>query len=248
MSEMIKFEGRVQQIEVYQDVLNSLGSSGDTQITSSAILSAATGSVSLGAQSVFMASQSRLHIQSVVMEVDGKICVGKFHRVLLEKNEYVICIARQIEQNVYELYSVLSPKTGLLHMQVGMGASIKTYRDTIRKGMKWAFILLLAITFIVFVIIGNDYSLQTLLVLGAVSFIIYFVLLFIGKRQIESELHNCENSEKVFSLYKFSEPEDIYLLRARHEDQKAKLILESVYDYRKVSVNDPYPESYLEDK
>ncbi|WP_180117139.1 hypothetical protein [Acinetobacter sp. YH12096] len=75
----------------------------------------------MGTQSAFLASQSRLHIETLVMKINGKICVGQFHRVLLQQNEYVVCVAKKIEENVYELFSVLSPSTGILHMQVGMG-------------------------------------------------------------------------------------------------------------------------------
>ena len=138
MYEMLKFEGRIQRLEIYDDYLSAFGKSGDTQITASAILSGVAESVSLSAQTVFLASHSRLHVKSVVMEIGGKVCVGQFHRALFEQEEYVICIVRRLENNLYELYSVLSPKTGLLHMQVGMGTSIKSHE---RSSMKRANIL-----------------------------------------------------------------------------------------------------------
>jgi hypothetical protein len=68
------------------------------------------------------------------LEIGGKVCVGQFHRTLFEQNEYVICIVRWLENNLYELYSVLSPKAGLLHMQVGIGASVKTHDVSTAKG------------------------------------------------------------------------------------------------------------------
>lgn len=67
------------------------------------------------------------------MNIEGKVYVGQFHRALLAANEYVICIAKQIEPNVYELYSVLSPKTGLLHMQVSMGESLAKHKAGVQK-------------------------------------------------------------------------------------------------------------------
>ena len=134
MFEMLKFEGRIQRLEIYDDSLSAFGKSGDTQIAASAILSGVAESVSLSAQTVFLASHSRLHVKSVVMEIGGKVCVGQFHRALFEQGEYVICVVRRLENNFYELYSVLSPKTGLLHMQVGMGASVKAQQTSIAKG------------------------------------------------------------------------------------------------------------------
>ncbi len=134
MYDLLKIEGRIQRLDIYDDSLSAFGKSGDTQIAASAILSGVAESVSLSAQTVFLASHSRLHVKSVVMEIGGKVCVGQFHRALFEQEEYVICIVRRLENNLYELYSVLSPKTGLLHMQVGMGTSIKSHERSSMKG------------------------------------------------------------------------------------------------------------------
>ncbi|WP_061519256.1 putative type VI secretion system effector, partial [Acinetobacter venetianus] len=134
MYDLLKIEGRIQRLEVYDDSLSAFGKSGDAQIAASAILSSVAESVSLSAQTVFLASRSRLHVKSVVLEIDEKICIGQFHRALFEQEEYVICIVRRLENNLYELYSVLSPKTGLLHMQVGMGASPKPHNISVMKG------------------------------------------------------------------------------------------------------------------
>ncbi len=138
---MIKLEGHIQRLEIYDDSLSAFGKSGDTQITASAILSSIAESVSLSAQTVFLASRSRLHVKSVVLEIDGRILGGQFHRTLFEQNEYVICVVRRLENNIYELYSVLSPKTGLLHMQVGMGASVKTHNSVAFKGGKYLYLI-----------------------------------------------------------------------------------------------------------
>jgi len=99
MYDLLKIEGRIQRLEIYDDSLSAFGKSGDIQIAASVILSGVAESVSLSAQTVFLASQSRLHVQSVVMEIDGKICIGKFHRALIVENEYVICVARRLEKN-----------------------------------------------------------------------------------------------------------------------------------------------------
>lgn len=80
MYDLLKFEGQIQRLEIYDDSLSAFGKCGDAQIASSAILSGVAENVSLSAQTVFLASRSRLHVKSVVMEIDGKVCVGQFHR------------------------------------------------------------------------------------------------------------------------------------------------------------------------
>ncbi|WP_180058980.1 putative type VI secretion system effector [Acinetobacter sp. YH12227] len=228
--DLVKFEGRIEALEIHNGVLNTLGGAGDNLIKSSAILSTVAGSVSLGAQTVFLATQSRLHIQTVVMSIEGKVCVGQFHRGLFETGEYVICIARQIAPNIYELSSVLSPKTGLLHMQVGMGAADKpAYKSMMKGGRVWYAIGFVVIV-IVWIIVPNDYSIDNLLLWGGCLFLFYFIFMFIVKNAFNSLRHMNEKSEQVFKMYGFKNPEEIYLLTARHQDDNAKLILESVYE------------------
>ena len=91
---MIQLESRIQRLEIYDDSLSAFGKSGDAQITSSTILSDVAESVSLSAQTVFLASRSRLHVKSVVLEINGRILVGQFHRALFEQDEYIVCIVR----------------------------------------------------------------------------------------------------------------------------------------------------------
>jgi hypothetical protein len=174
---MIKLEGRIQRLEIYDDSLSAFGKSGDAQIASSAILSGVAESVSLSAQTVFLASRSRLHVKSVVMEIGGKVCIGQFHRALFELGEYVICIVRGLENNLYELYSVLSPKTGLLHMQVGMGASPKTHNTSVMKGgLVWYSITIIITSLIVF--FARGINLSTLLILAFCFILFYFIFYY----------------------------------------------------------------------
>ncbi len=69
--------------------------------------------------------------------------------------------------------------------------------------------------------------------------------MFIVKNAFNSLRHMNEKSEQVFKMYGFKNPEEIYLLTARHQDDNAKLILESVYEYRNAIDDDPYPEVYI---
>lgn len=245
MYEMLKFEGRIQRLEIYDDSLSAFGKSGDTQITASAILSGVAESVSLSAQTVFLASHSRLHVKSVVMEIGGKVCVGQFHRALFKQSEYVICIVRRLEKNLYELYSVLSPKTGLLHMQVGMGASVKAHQTSIAKGRNvWYAITIFLGSLIYFWARGFN-QIDILIFLG-VAILFYFILFFIIKNASNSLKHFSEKSEQIFALYGFKEPQEVLLLPSRYLSEKDHLLLESVFEYRKVITEDPYPESYIE--
>lgn len=248
MYDLVKFEGRIEALEIHNGVLNTLGGAGDNLIKSSAILSTVAGSVSLGAQTLFLATQSRLHIQTVVMNIEGKVCVGQFHRALLAANEYVICIAKQIEPNVYELYSVLSPKTGLLHMQIGMGSSVKKFHSSVKKGGYIWFALAVLITIFIWIILPGDYSVENISIWFFGYFILYFIFMYIIKSSANSLIYLSENSEQIFDLYGFKNSQEIYLLTARHEDTSEKLILESIYDYRKVIKDDPYPEDYSDKK
>ncbi|WP_391486003.1 putative type VI secretion system effector [Acinetobacter pittii] len=183
MYDLIKLEGRIQRLEIYDDSLSAFGKSGDAQITSSATLSGVAESVSLSAQTVFLASQSRLHVQSVVMEIDGKICIGKFHRALIVENEYVICVARRLEKNLYELYSILSPKTGLLYMQVGMGASVKKYKASATKGAKFLYALTVVMMIGLFIYI-DDYSIDKFIIFVGVIILFYNYFYYEGDCQI----------------------------------------------------------------
>ncbi|WPO66430.1 putative type VI secretion system effector [Acinetobacter haemolyticus] len=247
MYDLVKFEGRINKLEIHEGTLNTLANTGDNQITSSAILSSVAESVSLGAQTVFLASQSRLHIQSVVMEIDGKICIGKFHRALIVENEYVICVVRRLEKNLYELYSVLSPKTGLLHMQVGMGGGVKkSYSSAIKGARVWYLLGMVILTIII--LISGDFDKETLLSWGGIFILFYFVLLFIVKNTFKSLKHFSEKSEEIFKIYGFDDPEEIFLLSGRQYSDDYKILLESVYEYRKVIEKDPYPENYIEQK
>ncbi|MFV5367674.1 putative type VI secretion system effector [Acinetobacter junii] len=247
MYDLLKFEGQIQRLEIYDDSLSAFGKSGDAQITSSAILSGVAESVSLSAQTVFLASRSRLHVKSIVMEIDGKVCVGQFHRALFEQDEYVICIVKRLGNNLYELYSVLSPKTGLLHMQVGMGASVTKHNASAIKGGRMMYFISV-ICLLLILLFGRDFSLDDFLNWLLVSILFYFILFFIIKNASNSLKHFSEKSEQIFGLYGFKEPKEVFLLPSRYLSEKDHLMLESVYEYRKVIEEDPYPESYIERK
>ncbi|WP_436872062.1 putative type VI secretion system effector [Acinetobacter haemolyticus] len=244
---MKKIEGRIQRLEVYDDSLSAFGKSGDAQITSSAILSGVSESVSLSAQTIFLASRSRLHVKSVVLEINDRIYVGQFHRALFEEGEYVVCVVKRLENNLYELYSVLSPKTGLLHMQVGMGASVKTHDASVIKGGRvWYGMTIIITSLIVF--LARGINMNTLLILAFVSILFYFILFFIIKNAARSLKHLSEKSEQIFGLYGFKDPQEVSLLPSRYLSEEDHLLLESVYEYRKGIEEDPYPKSYIERK
>jgi hypothetical protein len=242
MYDLLKFEGQIHRLEIYNDSLSAFGKSGDAQIASSAILSGVAENVSLSAQTIFLASHSCLHVKSIVMEIDGKVCVGQFHRALFEQDEYVIYIVKRLENNLYELYSVLSPKTGLLHMQVGMGASVKKHNASAVKGGRVMYFISV-ICLLLILLFGRDFSLDDFL-----NWLIVSILFYIIKNASNSLKHFSEKSEQIFGLYGFKDPQEVFLLPSRYLSEKDHLLLESVYEYRKVIESDPYPESYIEQK
>jgi len=242
MYDLLKFEGQIHRLEIYNDSLSAFGKSGDAQIASSAILSGVADNVSLSAQTIFLASHSRLHVKSIVMEIDGKVCVGQFHRALFEQDEYVIYIVKRLENNLYELYSVLSPKTGLLHMQVGMGASVKKHNASAVKGGRVMYFISV-ICLLLILLFGRDFSLDDFL-----NWLIVSILFYIIKNASNSLKNFSEKSEQIFGLYGFKDPQEVFLLPSRYLSEKDHLLLESVYEYRKVIESDPYPESYIEQK
>ncbi|ENX33806.1 hypothetical protein F889_02469 [Acinetobacter colistiniresistens] len=79
-------------------------------------------------------------------------------------------------------------------------------------------------------------------------FLFYFILFFIIKSASKSLKHFSEKSEQIFALYGFKDPQEVFLLPGRYLSEKDHLLLESVYEYRKVIEQDPYPESYIEQK
>ncbi len=244
MHNLIKIEGRIEALEIHNEMMGTMGSGHDSQIMSSALLAGATESLSLSAQTLFVASQSRLHVQCIVAIIDDKICVGQFHRALLEENEQVVCAARPVEGNLYELYAVLSPKSGLLHMPVGMGASKKTYTASAMKGARLIYAGT-AIGMILLFINGIDFTQENLIIVGGVTFLFYFVIIFIMKGVIRSLLHLSEKSEQAFEVLGFKIPEEVFLLPSRLLSEKHSLLLESVFEYRNVIQDDPYPENYF---
>ncbi|QIO06899.1 putative type VI secretion system effector [Acinetobacter shaoyimingii] len=247
MSDFIKIEGRLEALEIHNEMMGTMGSGRDSQIMSSALLAGATESLSLSAQTLFVASQSRLHVQCIVAKIDDKICVGQFHRALLEENEQVVCAARPVEGNLYELYAILSPKSGLLHMPVGMGASKKTYTASAMKGARLIF-LGTAIGMILLFIFMIDFDKEIFIIWFGVLFLFYFVIIFIMKGVIRSLLHLSEKSEQVFEVLGFKNPEEVFLLPSRLLSEKHSLLLESVFEYRNIIQDDPYPKDYFDKK
>ena len=68
------------------------------------------------------------------------------------------------------------------------------------------------------------------------------------KNVICSLLHLSEKSEEIFEIYGFKNPKEVFLLPSRHISQEHKVLLDGVFEYRQIIEEDPYPESYLQDK
>nr|WP_174506483.1 putative type VI secretion system effector [Acinetobacter sp. Marseille-Q1620] len=244
MDKLIKFEGRVVNLNIKNSTLNLLGKHGDKQVIASSLFSAISGSLSLASQSIFLASRSKLNVHAFNMRVGDKVCIGQFHRVLFEETEYVICVARKLDNGFYEPYAVLSPVSGLLHMQVEMGTAVKPHDLTIVALAKFLFIIVFCVA-LFFTYMAKESFWESLfenliIFLGA-----YVVIISVFWIVLRTGRHFALKSEKVFEMYGFDDYQDIRLAPARYLSDTDKLLLESVYDYRKVIEKDPYPESYI---
>lgn len=247
MSDFFKIEGRLKRIEIRDGTLNAFNATGDSQIIASAALGSITEGIALSAQSVYLATRSRLNIQSVVMELDNKILVGQFHKVLFKLGEYLICILKRLNDTTYEVLSVLSPESGLLHMQVGMGESLAKHKVGVQKEkIVWYAISMLITGIVIFTF--DSINLKNITILFISGILFYFIFSFIIKKASDSLESLLESSEEVFKLYGFNNPQNLSLLKNRYLDNENSILLESVYEYRKSVSNDPYPKTYILDK
>jgi hypothetical protein len=127
-------------------------------------------------------------------------------------------------------------------MQVGMRASIKTHDTSAIKGGRSLFLISIVGSFL-FVFLGFDFSLENILIWSITS-----ILFFIIKNASNSLKHFSEKSEQIFALYGFKDPQEVFLLPSRYMSEKDYLLLEAVFEYRKIIKEDLYPESYIEQK
>lgn len=72
--------------------------------------------------------------------------------------------------------------------------------------------------------------------------------MFILNNASRSLKHYSEKSEQIFALYGFKDSKELLLLPSRYFSEKDCLMLEVVFEYRKIVDEDPYPESYIENK
>ena len=127
-------------------------------------------------------------------------------------------------------------------MQVGMGASVKKHNASAIKGGRVMYFISV-ICLLLILLFGRDFSLDDFL-----NWLIVSILFYIIKNASNSLKHFSEKSEQIFGLYGFKDPQEVFLLPSRYLSEKDHLLLESVYEYRKVIESDPYPESYIEQK
>ncbi|ATZ66893.1 hypothetical protein BSR56_05730 [Acinetobacter haemolyticus] len=97
-------------------------------------------------------------------------------------------------------------------------------------------------------LVGRGFSIENFSIWLVASILFYFILFFIIKNASNSLKHFSEKSEQVFGLYGFKDPKEVFLLPSRYLSEKDHLLLEAVFEYRKVIKEDPYPESYIERK
>lgn len=95
---------------------------------------------------------------------------------------------------------------------------------------------------------AREFNQIDILIFFTVSVLFYFILFFIIKNASNSLKNFSEKSEQIFGLYEFKDPQEVFLLPSHYMSEKDYLLLEAVFEYRKVIQEDPYPESYIEQK
>ncbi|SUU23039.1 Uncharacterised protein [Acinetobacter haemolyticus] len=98
------------------------------------------------------------------------------------------------------------------------------------------------------VFLGSGFTFENFLIWSITAILFYFILFFIIKNAARSLKHLSEKSEQIFGLYGFKDPKEVFLLPSRYLSEKDHLMLEAVFEYRKVIEEDPYPENYIEQK
>ncbi|WP_180000590.1 putative type VI secretion system effector [Acinetobacter sp. YH12239] len=247
MEELLKIEGRVSDLQIKNSVWSVFGKNTDKIIRTSSFLGVIGENILQASQNIYLATKTKKNVHSYKMQINNHICIGEFQKVLFEDNEYLICIVKKNNDNTFEPYAVLSPKTGLLYMQMEMGTTIKANHSIFIALAKFLLIMLggLAITLSYM----SETSFWSNLLENSIIFLIcYIFMLGFFWVLMRTSKPFAVKSEKVFKMYEFDSFKDISLITARYHDKASAITLESVFEYRKVIKNDPYPESYLEDK
>ena len=98
------------------------------------------------------------------------------------------------------------------------------------------------------VIYGRGLDLEFLYLLIPVFILFYFILFYLFQWAIKPVIELSKLSEEIFEKYGFHNSDSIYLMKAPYFDKRDRRSLESIYEYRRVIQDDPYPENYVESK
>ena len=132
-------------------------------------------------------------------------------------------------------------------MTVGMGIAVVPLKNATKRNIYWLYGISTIGTTCIF-IYGKGFDFEYLVLLIPVFILFYFILFYLFKWAIDPVLGLSKISEKIFEKYGFTDPENINLLSGLFIDKRDRRALESVYEYRRVIKEDPYPESYIESK
>ncbi|WP_257222644.1 MULTISPECIES: putative type VI secretion system effector [unclassified Acinetobacter] len=252
---MIKIEGRINNLEVENSKILSIGNLGKHAANTS-LIGTLAGSTSLMSNAPIMALAAKGRDGKTFRgEVNGIRVVGQFTGVKFKNNTpLIMVISEEQEEGYHFVYAALDPKKGLLHMPYEMGRSKnKTYLSLFKTATIMSIVFCILFSFIIIFQYFNIDDISTdrikfnIFIFYSVSFLFSFFLMFcflLGKNNLR-EL--AQISENVFEQLNFSDVKEQDLYKSRLIDSEG--FYPSVMKYRDVLIGkDPFPEDYFDTK
>lgn len=137
MQNLVKIEGHINNLEVENSKILSIGNLGK-QAANTALIGTLVGSTSLMSNAPIMALAAKGRDGKTFRgEINGIRVVGQFTGVKFENNTPLIMVmSEEQEEGYHYVYAVLDPQKGLLHMPYEMGRSKKkTYLSIVKNAI-----------------------------------------------------------------------------------------------------------------
>ncbi|MCO8102455.1 hypothetical protein NI401_05975 [Acinetobacter indicus] len=254
MQKLVKIEGYINNLEVEDSKIVSIGNLGK-HAANTALIGTLAGSTSLMSNAPIMALAAKGRDGKTFRgEINGIRVVGQFTGVKFKNNTPLIMVISEGQEEGYHfVYAALDPKKGLLHMPYEMGRSKKkTYLTSIKYAIIFSLVMIiLASAIAVMQYFSGDFTIDeiklNLMIFYPVGILFSFFLMFcflLGKNNLR-EL--AQASENVFEMLNFSDVKEQDLYKSRLIDSEG--FYPSVMKYRDVLIGkDPFPEDYFDKK
>ncbi|WP_104511506.1 putative type VI secretion system effector [Acinetobacter indicus] len=253
MQKLVKIEGYINNLEVEDSKIVSIGNLGK-QAANTALIGTLVGSTSLMSNAPIMALAAKGRYGKTFRgEINGIRVVGQFTGVKFENNTPLIMVINEEQEDGYHfVYAVLDPKKGLLHMPYEMGRSKKkTYLSLFKTAIIMSVVFCILFSFIVILQYFNIEGISAdrfkfnLIISNSMAFLFSFLFLIFylfGKNNLRDI---AQVSENVFEKLNFSDVKEQDFYNSGLWDSEG--IYPSVMLYRKNLIGtDPYPEDYFD--